>query len=130
MRTVLLVEDEFGIADVLASVLEDEGYRVVTAGNGRRGLEHLAEVKPDLVVLDFMMPVMDGAAMGRAIRGDPAHDGIPIIMMSALSETAVRAHFDGYTAFIRKPFRIPWLLDLVARTLDDGSGAAGAEQSG
>ncbi|WP_207483291.1 response regulator [Arenibaculum pallidiluteum] len=117
MRTVLLVEDEFGIADVLARVLEDEGYRVVTAGNGRRGLERLAESKPDLVVLDFMMPVTDGAAMGRAMRADPAYAGIPIIMMSAVSEATVRARFDGYTAFIRKPFLVPRFLDLIARTL-------------
>jgi CheY-like chemotaxis protein len=117
MRTVLLVEDEFGVAEVLVSALEDEGYRVVSAGNGRQGLERLAEAKPDLVVSDFMMPVMDGAAMGRAMRADAAYAGIPIIMMSSLSEVELRKHFDGYTVFIRKPFRVPAFIDLVARTL-------------
>ncbi len=118
MRTILVVEDEFGIADVLQSVLEDEGHRVFLAGNGRRGLERLAEVKPDLVVLDFMMPLMNGAAMGRAMREDPAWASVPILMMSAVSEAAVRERFDGYTAFLRKPFRIPPFLELVADLLD------------
>lgn len=123
MRTILVVEDEFGIADVLTSVLEDEGYRVYAAGNGRRGLERLAEVKPDLVVLDFMMPLMDGAAMGQAMRADPAHAPVPIVMISSVPEAVVRARFDGYAAFLRKPFRIPTFLDLVVRTLGGGPSA-------
>jgi CheY-like chemotaxis protein len=121
MRTILVVEDEFGIADVLTSVLEDEGYRVYAAGNGRRGLERVAEVRPDLVVLDFMMPLMDGAAMGQALRADPAHTRVPIVMISSVPEASVRARFDGYSAFLRKPFRLPAFLDLVARTLGEPS---------
>ena len=63
MATVLVVDDEFGIAELFDAILTDEGYRVLTAINGRHGLEMLAQERPDLVFLDYMMPVMDGAAM-------------------------------------------------------------------
>ncbi|HEU5017512.1 MAG TPA: response regulator [Pseudolabrys sp.] len=114
MRTVLIVDDEFGVADVLVAALEDEGYRVFTAANGRQGLERLAENKPDLVVLDFMMPLLDGPGMARAMRAERAYEAIPIIMMSAVGEAAVRERFDGYAAFLRKPFSIPVFLKTVA----------------
>ena len=69
MATVLIVEDEFAIAALLEMVLTDEGYRVLTAANGRQGLERLAEgPRPDLVISDYMMPVLDGAGLLRAMR--------------------------------------------------------------
>ncbi|HET8728165.1 MAG TPA: response regulator [Alphaproteobacteria bacterium] len=119
MRTILVVDDEFGIAEVLVTALEDEGYRVFVAANGRQGLERLGEITPDLVILDFMMPLMDGIAMARAMRADPANAGIPVIMMSSVPEASVRERFDGYAAFLRKPFLISDLLDLVAKTVSD-----------
>lgn len=121
MRTVLVIDDEFGIADVLVAALEDEGYRVFTAANGRRGLERLAENRPDLVITDFMMPLMDGATMARTMRADPAYRDIPIIMMSAVPEAAVRERFDGYQGFLHKPFRVAAMLDLVASVLASAS---------
>lgn len=117
MRTVLVVDDEFGTVEVLVAALEDEGYRVLTAANGRRGLERLEENKPDLVISDFMMPLMDGPTMVAAMRADPAFRGVPVIMMSAAPEDALRKHMDGYDAFLRKPFRIPALLQAVAAIL-------------
>ncbi|MGQ4272753.1 response regulator [Terrihabitans sp. B22-R8] len=119
VRTILVVDDEFGVADVLAAALEDEGYRVFTAANGREGLDRVREHNPDLVIVDFMMPVMDGPAMAHALRGD-GHAGIPIIMMSAMPEPAVRQRFADYSGFLRKPFRINTAADLVARALGDG----------
>ena len=71
MPTVLIVEDEFAIADLLEMVLTDEGYRVLHAANGRQGLERLAEgPRPDLVISDYMMPILDGAGMLKAMRDD------------------------------------------------------------
>lgn len=118
MRTILVVDDEFGVADVLAAALEDEGYRVNTAANGREALTRLGEEVPDLVITDFMMPVMDGPAMAHAIRA-AGHPDLPIIMMSAMPEAAVRQRFDGYFGFLRKPFRIHAAADLVARALGE-----------
>jgi len=117
VRTILVVEDEFGAAEVLMAALEDEGYRVVLAANGRQALERMAEARPDLILADYMMPIMDGAAMGHAIRGSAEYRDIPIIMTSAVSEAPIRQHFDGFQAYLRKPFRIDDLLATVKRLL-------------
>ena len=118
MQTILVVDDELGAIEVVATALEDEGFRVLSAANGRHGLEKLAEGQVDLAVIDFMMPLLDGAAMGRAMKENPMLRTIPIVMMSAVGESLVRERFDGYTAFLRKPFRINTLLDVVRRVLD------------
>lgn len=122
MRTVLVVDDEFGVAEVLEAILEDEGYRVATAINGRQGLVRLKEAKPDVVMLDYMMPIMDGAAMLAAMRADTDHAAVPVIMMSSLDEATIREACNGYVAFLRKPFRIAGVVGALARALDGGGG--------
>jgi CheY-like chemotaxis protein len=117
VQTILVVDDELGAIEVVATALEDEGYRVLSAANGRHGLEKLTEGQVDMAVIDFMMPLMDGTALGRAMKSDPALSRIPIIMMSAVGESLVRDRFDGYAAFLRKPFRISVLIDTVRRIL-------------
>lgn len=118
MRTVLVVDDEYGTVEVLLAALEDAGYRVLTAANGRRALERLEENKPDLVVSDFMMPLMDGAALVQAMRANPEYRDIPVIMMSAAPESALRKHLDGYQAFLRKPFCAAALLERITAILN------------
>ncbi len=118
MATVLIVEDEFAIADLLEMALTDEGYRVLTAANGRQGLDRLAAgPRPDLVITDYMMPVLDGAGMLRAMRATEAHRDVPCIVMSAVPEANVRERLGGYAAFVRKPFRIAAVVQLVATVL-------------
>ena len=115
MATVLIVEDEFAIADLLEMVFADEGYRVLTAANGHQGLERLAEGPlPDLVICDYMMPVLDGAGLLRAMRDTEAHRDIPCIVISSMPEANVRQRIDGYTAFLRKPFQLVALVQLAA----------------
>src|SRR6185437_10829815 len=104
MRTVLVVDDEFGIAEVLAELLGDAGYRVLTAIHGRQALERLVETRPDVILLDFMMPVLKGPGTLAALAGDPRHQGIPVVMMSSLPEPVVAEQVHGYAAFLRKPF--------------------------
>jgi CheY-like chemotaxis protein len=116
--TVLIVEDEFVIADLLEMALTDEGYRVVTAANGPQGLERLAESPPpDLVISDFMMPVLDGAGLVHAMRQSEGQREVPIIIMSSMPEANVHARIDNYVAFVRKPFQIAALMRLVATIL-------------
>lgn len=117
MKTILVVDDELGNAEVLALILRDEGYRVFVAGNGRDGLERVAEVRPDLVLLDDMMPVMSGEQMGKALRADPATRGIRIVMNSSLAEWVTRERFDGYDVFLRKPYQVDALLELITELL-------------
>jgi len=115
---VLIVEDEFAIAELLEMVLIDEGYRVVMAANGRQGLQCLAQGPlPDVVISDFMMPVLDGPGLLRAMRATEAHRDIPCIIMSSVPERSVRAHIDEYAGFIRKPFRLGELVQLVVSVL-------------
>ena len=125
MATVLVIDDEFGIAELFEAILEDEGHRVLTATDGKRGLEVLAEERANLVFLDYMMPVMDGAAVLRGMKADPALQGIPIVMMSSMPEASVAERCSGYVTFMRKPFKIDQVTELAERLLGK-EGAADA----
>jgi CheY-like chemotaxis protein len=117
MATVLVVDDEFGIVDVLETILSDEGYRVLTACNGKQGLERLAEGKPEVILLDFMMPILSGGQMLLAMALEPAYQRIPVIMMSSLGEGVVAQRCRGYAGFLHKPFRVAAVLSTIARVL-------------
>jgi DNA-binding response OmpR family regulator len=119
MGTALVVEDEFGMADVLDMILTDEGYRVITACNGKQGLEGLAEETPDVILLGFMMPILSGDGMLRAMAAQPAYHRIPVIMMSSLEEDMIAGRCSGCTAFLHKPFRAVAVLGAVASILDN-----------
>jgi len=118
LKTILVVDDELANAQALGLILEEEGYRVRLAGDGRQGLEQVTLEPPGLVILDFMMPVMNGADMARSMRENPATRGIPILMNSSLPEGVVQQHFSGYDHFLRKPFDLTAALLAIARLLD------------
>ncbi len=118
MATVLVVDDEPLIAMALEAALEDAGYAVSTAANGRQGLERLAEApRPDLVLLDMMMPVMNGPAMLAEIAADPELAGIPVVVLSSLPEEAIRARAGGVAAILLKPCTAERVLEAIARAL-------------
>ncbi len=121
MATVLVVDDEFGIAELFEAILTDEGHRVLTATNGRHGLKVLAEERADLVFLDYMMPVMNGAAMLSELATNPVLRRIPVVIMSAMSEAGVAQRCLGYAAFMHKPFRIDQVIALADRFLGKAS---------
>ena len=114
MAVVLVVDDEFGIAKLVEEVLVDEGHRVIVAGNGRQALQLAADEPPALVLTDYMMPVMDGAALIEAMATNAALANVPVIIMSSVPEATVAERCAGYAAFVRKPFKIFDLIDLVA----------------
>jgi CheY-like chemotaxis protein len=115
VKTILVVDDELGSAEVLGLILEEEGYRAFCAVNGQLALVQAREVVPDLVIVDYMMPLMNGAEFARELRRDPQFSHTRIILNSGLPEAAIRDHFDGYDAFLRKPFKVETLLELVER---------------
>jgi CheY-like chemotaxis protein len=117
MAVVLVVDDEVGIARLLSDVLSDEGHRVVVAANGHEALKRAEQERPDLVITDFMMPVMDGAHLIKAMAEHPDLKGVPVFLISSVPEAAVRDKCSGYALFIRKPFRIYDVVDQVTRAL-------------
>ena len=131
MGLVLVVDDEFGVADLIDAILTDEGHRVLKAANGRQGLETLAKEQLDLVFLDYMMPVMDGFTMLRNVVDDPVFKEIPVVMMSSMPEASVAERCSGYVAFMRKPFTIAEVIDFALRfiPMSDGSATGSAAPS-
>lgn len=120
MKLVLVVEDEYGNAEILKLLLEAAGYRVATASNGKAALEILEGEKPALILSDFMMPTMNGGEFGEAVRRKPGLSKVPFIFMSATSEHVVQRSFRDYDAFLTKPFDIDTMLLLVARFAENG----------
>jgi len=105
-KTILTVDDSASMRMLLKASLTAQGYRIEAAEDGRRGLERLAEVKPDLVITDINMPEMDGFELIEAVRADPEHRGLPILVLSTefSDEKKARARAAGATGWITKPF--------------------------
>ncbi|MCP3062821.1 response regulator [Myxococcus sp. K38C18041901] len=120
MKRLLIVDDELAIVEALQDILSVEGYGILTAFNGAEGLQRMADIKPDLVLLDLMMPVMDGREMLRRMRDDPALKGIPVVVMSAgrISEEERRSS----ARFLAKPFELDLLLDTISELLGGPNG--------
>ncbi|MXQ12256.1 response regulator [Microvirga makkahensis] len=117
MTTILVVDDEFLITDILVDALEEEGFRVLTASNGRKALEVLHKEVPALVVTDFMMPLMNGLELAQAIKANPDWVQIPIILVSGAQGAIARAHPDLFAAVYDKPFRIEKVVAAVVETV-------------
>ena len=117
MAKILVVDDEFGIGELLREILNDEDHEVALAINGRQGLELIVKDPPDLVFLDFVMPVLNGAEMLKAMTADRRMAQIPVIIMSSLPEATVSERAKGYVAFVRKPFHIATILAVTATAL-------------
>jgi two-component system phosphate regulon response regulator PhoB len=109
---VLVVEDEAALVTMLRYNLEKQGFRVEEAADGQEALTRIAEVTPDLVLLDWMLPVMSGLEVCRQIRRRPATRELPVIMVTARTEDqdAVRGLNTGADDYITKPFSIDALL--------------------
>jgi len=117
MRTILVVDDEPAVRDALERALKTAGYAVRTATNGAGGLEAVAEARPDLVVLDVLMPVMDGFEACRRLRA--SGDRTPVLMLTA--RDAVGDRVDGLDAgaddYVVKPFALDELLARIRALL-------------
>jgi CheY-like chemotaxis protein len=113
MTRLLVVDDEIAIVEALQDILSDRGYEVVAAYNGQEGLRRLGESRPDLMLLDLMMPVMDGRELLQRIREDPSLRDLPVVVMSAgrISEQERQAA----SATLAKPFELERLMETIAR---------------
>ena len=117
--TILLIEDEQSIADVVIYNLRNEGYNVQWERDGRGGLARAQTLLPDLVVLDLMLPGIDGLQICRVLKGDPRTRTIPVMMLTARStETDEIVGFNmGADDYVTKPFRVQPLIHRVKALL-------------
>jgi two-component system chemotaxis response regulator CheY len=110
---VLVVDDEVAVLQTIADALTDEGYAVVTARNGALALQRVRDRRPDVVLLDLMMPVMDGWTFLRLCRTDPGCADVPVVVLSAVNHMAITSL--QADAFVAKPFDLGDLLAAVER---------------
>ena len=114
-KLILVVDDELDVLSAYTMLFEYRGYRVRTAGNGAEALESAARDRPDVVVSDYMMPIMDGAQLCHRWRADPDLRDIPFILASA--GIPRKDEVVPYDTFFRKPIRFEVLLDEIARLI-------------
>jgi len=120
MTTILIVDDEYLIADILSFTLEDEGYLTVTAGSGQRALSILDREKPQLIITDYMMPGMNGIELAEAVRAHKTLGQLPMILMSGAQAHLGVARPDLFVDVFDKPFEIQAVLSRVKSLLGPG----------
>lgn len=103
MKTILLVDDEYAVAEILATLLADDGYVVLTASDGQQALDMLAEKIPDAVITDQMMPLVDGVELFRRMQKNPKHRRIPVVLMSSVPMHSAHSKLP-WALFLQKPF--------------------------
>jgi CheY-like chemotaxis protein len=122
-RTILVAEDDIGLRDIVVEILQASGYEVVPADDGQQAIDYLtaAEERPAAVLLDLMMPVVNGWDCVRVMRADDRLCWIPIVIMSE-AEEGVAA---GADMFLRKPFRVDELLETIDHFARGGQSRGG-----
>jgi DNA-binding response OmpR family regulator len=120
---VLVIDDEANIVLSLVFVLEHEGYDVRSATTGRDGLAEMQRARPDVVILDVMLPDIDGYEVCRQARSQPRLADVPILLLTARAQQAEQATglAAGATEYVTKPFRVSELIERVARLASPGS---------
>lgn len=119
MSKILVIDDDLGTLSLVRTILEDEGYEVVTVENGETGIEKSQSEDFDLVILDIMMPRTDGFQVCHRLRISPTTASIPVIMLTAWGYelNRERAEILGVKYFLIKPFLPEELLDCVRKAL-------------
>src|SRR5262245_37154215 len=111
---VLVVDDESMVRETLGNVLADEGYIVDLAIDGADALAHVHAARPDAILLDLMMPGMNGRQFLRQLRDDPAYASVPVLIMTAVHGLEVNLSAIGASEVVEKPFNVDELLNKVA----------------
>jgi DNA-binding response OmpR family regulator len=126
-KTILIVDDDMELSDGLRAMLEKQGFRVLQARDGQQGKQAVYNHRPDLVILDMMMPRMGGYPVLEHFRGKT--DAPPIIMITANEGSRHKAYAEylGVVDYIRKPFAIERLMEAVHRGLAGDKGPAPAK---
>jgi CheY-like chemotaxis protein len=119
MATLLVIEDEVPLRANLVRILSAEGYRVIAAADGDEGIRRVREDRPDLVICDILMPLVNGFGVLAALRSRPETAAIPFIFLTASAdkEDLARGLRSGANEYVTKPFKIADLLAAVRRRL-------------
>jgi len=117
-RKILVIDDEANIIKVVQTRLEKNGYTVISANDGQEGIEKALAEKPDLIILDILMPEMDGYEAARRMRANKELDQIPIIMLTAKDRMQELFSMEGVNDYIIKPFIAEDLLNCIRKHLD------------
>jgi two-component system cell cycle response regulator DivK len=119
MRRVLIVDDNARSRELIRTVLENVGYAVSEASDGREGVRVAQQVQPDLILMDLQMPALDGFGTLEAIRGDPRFADLPIVALtaSAMQGDREKALGAGFTSYLSKPVTLGALRTELARLL-------------
>jgi len=120
-KKILVVEDHAPTVKLIKAALEGQGHGVITAANGAEGLLRVNDSHPDIVILDLMMPIMDGHQMLRVIRENAATEKLPVVVLTAKSSDVdvVKGWRAGISYYLTKPFSVDELLAIVNRVLSD-----------
>ena len=115
MKKILIVDDEADIIEILKFVLEAQGYECITATDGEEGLRLARESNPDLIILDVMMPKINGYKISRLLKYDSKYKDIPILMVTARSqeEDKLIGEETGANEYITKPFQVDFVVEKV-----------------
>ena len=119
VRRILVAEDDTEIRQALADMLEFSGYETRTVANGAEALALLASWRPDAIVLDMLMPEMDGPTFLQQLHARPWDAAIPIVLLSALRDLETRAAGLPVAAIVAKPFDVDDLLSALERVWGD-----------
>lgn len=123
MAKILIVDDEVQLIEMLQIRLEANGYEVVAAKDGQEGVDKVKSEDPDLIILDIMMPVMDGYEACKILKSDPQYSKIPIIFLSAKAQEndLKNGKEFGADAYVKKPFETSDLLAKIKELLSKSS---------
>ena len=113
-KDVLVVDDDHYLCELIVDVLEAEGHMARTAMNGEEALELVRERKPELILLDLMMPVMNGWEVAAALKANPEWSDIPVVLVTASHDGESKRAATGAKAIISKPFDIDHLCEVVS----------------
>ena len=127
-KKVLVVDDEQQLALAIKIRLQSKGYQVLTAHDGRRALELVEQEKPDLVILDVLMPVMDGYSCLREINGRFGRGAIPVLILTARDRMKDLFELEGIEDYVIKPFDHEDLLLRVERALQRRAGESSPQK--
>lgn len=118
-KTILVVEDDRDMNELICAVLKEAGYNAISVSTGEQGLEKTHQMKPDLVLLDIMLPQMDGVEVCRSISSHEETKSIPIIIVTIKRElsTKLASYIAGARRYITKPFGVDELLGEINKTL-------------